>query len=314
MPTETVESLCLKARQAVAAGNHEQGREFYLQALRLRPDAPDAHYGLATLSFMTNDLTNAVHHFREVTRLDPLRAGAYINLGAVYNLLDRVDEAIAALQRGIQLDTHRGEGYYNLGLVYKRKGQPQLALQAYREAVHVNPRMPDAHLNLANLYMDLQQYGMAASHYRHALELKPSWTKAVHGLAAAEEQLHSHREGDPEATDLQPAPVEPAAPSDADLERTVDPAVHGSLLGTLHKATIESENHGRQFIQIIEHEIEPAIKELSTMLLYPHKSARDLDQSVRKFEAAIEHMRGAERTLQSSMQRVRALGEKLVRS
>lgn len=314
MPIETVESLCQKARQAVAAGKHEQGREFYLNALRLKSDSPDAHYGLATLCFMTNDLNNAVHHFREVTRLDPLRAGAYINLGAAYNLLERVDEAIAALQRGIQLDSHRAEGYYNLGLVYKRKGQPQLALQAYREAVHVNPRMPDAHLNLANLYVDLQQYGLAASHYRHALELKPTWAKAQHGLAAAEELLNAQREADPEATDVHPAPVAPEAPSDADLERMVDPVLQGSLLGTLHKATIESENHGRQFIQIIEHEIEPAIKELSTLLLYPHKSARDLDQSIRKFEAAIEHMRGAERTLQSSMQRVRALGEKLVRS
>ena len=54
----------------------------YLQALGLRSDAPDVHYGLATVCFLLNDLTSAAYHFKEVTRLDPLRAGAFINLGA----------------------------------------------------------------------------------------------------------------------------------------------------------------------------------------------------------------------------------------
>lgn len=313
MPTETVESLCQKARQAVAQGQNDQARQFYLQALGLKTDHPDAHYGLATLCFMGNDLTSAAHHFREVTRLDPLRAGAYINLGAVYNLLDRLDEAIAALQRGIQLDTHRGEGYYNLGLVYKRKGQPQLAVQAYREAVHVNPQMVDAHLNLANLCLDLHEYGRAVSHYKQALEIRPNWEKARHGLAAAEAALQAASKRGPEETDVQPAPPEATAPP-LDLDRTVDPGIHGKLLSTLHKATIDSENHGRQFARILEHEIEPAIKELSTVLLYPNKSGHDLDQCMQKFEAALENMRGAQRTLQSSIQRVRAIGDKLVRS
>ncbi len=309
---DTVESLCQKARQAVAQGDHDQARKLYLQGLALKADVPDVHYGLATVCFLENDLPNAAHHFREVTRLDPLRAGAFINLGAVYNLLERIDEAITALQRGIQLDTHRGEGYYNLGLAYKKKGQPHLALQAYREAVHVNPKMGDAHLNLANLYVDMQEYGLALAHYKHALETRPGWEKALHGLAAAETALRD-AERPRAAAQVEPPPV-PQPAAKRDLNQMVDPAIHGSLLGTLHKATIDSETHGRQFLQIIEHEIEPAIKELSSVLLYPNKSARDLDQCVRKFETALENMRGAQRTLQSSMQRVRAIGDKLLRS
>src|SRR5215471_5113440 len=134
MVAESVEVLCMKAREAIAQRNPEKARQLYLQALGIRSDVPDVHYGLATVCFQLKDLHSAAHHFREVTRLDPLRAGAFINLGAVYNLLDQLDEAIAALRRGIQLDSHRGEGYYNLALVYRRKHQPELALQAYREA------------------------------------------------------------------------------------------------------------------------------------------------------------------------------------
>src|ERR1700758_1323503 len=137
MAPDKIEKLCLRARQAIEDRDWETAKQAYLMALGLRSDLPDVHYGLATVYFQLRELTSAAHHFKEVTRLDPLRAGAYINLGAVCNKLDQLDEAIAALRRGIALDKSRAEGYYNLGLVYRRKGQLDLAIQAYREATRV---------------------------------------------------------------------------------------------------------------------------------------------------------------------------------
>jgi tetratricopeptide (TPR) repeat protein len=319
MAAESIDSLCQKARQAVAQGNNELARQLYLQALGLKSDSPDVHYGLATVCFLLNDLPSAAHHFKEVTRLDPLRAGAYVNLGAVYNRLDQLDEAIAALRRGIQLDSHRAEGYYNLGLAYRRQGQPDLAVQAYREAVRINPRMADAHLNLANLYLDKEQYGMAMAHYKQSLEVRPRWDKALNGLAQAEAAM---------AAVVQPAGQSAAKPASTlesgqhgaeprpllDPERTVDPNVHGSLLTNLHKATIDSENCGRDFLKILEDQIEPAIKDLSSCLLYPDGPTSELDQCVQKFENAIQRMRSAQTSLQSSMEKVRNIGEKLLKS
>src|SRR5437867_1852959 len=266
MVSESIESLCQKARQSIAQGDHQQARRLYLQALGLKADSPDVHYGLATVCFLLNDLSSAAHHFREVTRLDPLRAGAFVNLGAVYNRLEQLDDAIAALRRGIQLDSHRSEGYYNLGLAYRRKGQPELAIQAYREATRINPRMPDAHLNLANLYLEKQQYGMAVSHYRQALQLRPHWDKAEHGLAQAQEALAA-LEQPAETVTTAARPQGFSGADTPDPERTVDPNLHSPLLTTLHKATIDSENNGRHFLQILEKEVEPAIKELSSVLL-----------------------------------------------
>jgi tetratricopeptide (TPR) repeat protein len=318
MGKETVETLCQRAQQAIAKNDIDAARHYYLQALALKPDAPDVHYGLATVSFLSNDLTSASHHFKEVTRLDPLRASAYINLGAVYNRLDLLDEAIPVLRRGIQLDLNRAEGYYNLGLVYKRKGQIDLSIQAYREATRVNPRMADAHYNLANLYMEKQHYGMAIAHYRQALDLRPNWPKAENGLTQAEEAqeaLSATKRGEalPAAAKAQQATAASTA-TVADLERIVDPHVHGTLLSYLHKATIESENQGRHFLDILETEIEPAIKELSSCLLYPDTSAGELDVCVRRFESAIESMRNAQRGLQSSIDRVRSIGDQLLKT
>lgn len=319
MAKETVDSLCKKAQQSLASGEYDQAKQFYLQALGLRSDSPDVHYGLATVCFLQSDLASAAYHFKEVTRLDPLRAGAYINLGAVYNRLNQLDEAIPVLRRGIQLDINRAEGYYNLGLVYKRKGQPELAIQAYREATRVNPRMADAHYNLGNLYTEREQYGLAIAHYRQAIDLRPNWDKALRGLEqaeAAQEQIESssasaRRRAD--KTDAQQA--EAAEPTEAaiDPERLVDPHVHGTILTTLHRATIESESQGRHFLKILESEIEPAIKVLSSCLLYPDSSATELEHCTQKFESAVASMRAAQSALENCMGRVRSLGEQLLK-
>src|SRR5262249_48385765 len=110
-----------------------------------------------------------------------------------------------------------------------------------------------------------------------------------------------------------PEPVV-AAPRELDPDRTVDPNTQGGLLNHLHRATIESETHSRSFLQILEKEIQPAIKEPSSCLLYPDKSIGELDDCVQKFEAAMHSIRSAQRSLQTSMDQVRTIGQKLINS
>lgn len=311
MADESVESLLQRARECMEQRNWDRARQVYLQALGLRADSADVHYGLATVCFQLRDLNSAAHHFREVTRLDPLRAGAYINLGAVYNLLDQLDEAVAALRRGIQLDSHRAEGYYNLGLVYRRKGQPELALQAYREAIRVNPRMADAHYNLGNLYLEKEEPSLALAHYKSALELRPAWDKALRGVDQAQAMLHggdaAKADGPAKKTDS--PPKVPAL----DPERMVDPNAHGSLLTAMHKLTVDADANARQFLELLENEVEPVIKELSTCLLYPDGSVNELDQVVQKFENAIHHVQAVQRAIQTSMDKIRTTGDRMVK-
>jgi len=318
MAKETLDSLCQKAQLAISQRRNEEAQQYYLQALGLKPDNPDVHYGLATVKFLLGDLEGAVYHFREVTRLDPLRAGAYVNLGAVYNRLEKFDEAIPVLRRGIQLDMNRAEGYYNLGLVYRRMGQLDLAVQAYREATRVNPRMADAHFNIANIYLEKNQYGLAIAHYRQALEIRPNWEKAIRCLEKAEAAQAGVEDSStkmPSAVHNESAPKASAGGSPIiDPERLVDPVVHGDLLRTLHRATIDSEAQSRSFLQTLVTGVEPSIKELSSCLLYPNSSATELEKCVKKFEAAVTELNNLEEMLQTSIERVRLLGEQLIKS
>jgi tetratricopeptide (TPR) repeat protein len=318
MASESLESLSQKARQAIERRDWETARQAYQEALALKPGAADIHYGLATVCFQLRDLPNASFHFKEVTRLDPLRAGAFVNLGAVLNLLDQLDDAVTALRRGIQLDSQRAEGYYNLGLVYRRKGQLDLAVQAYREAVRVNPRMADAHLNLGNLFIQKEQWRPALLHYKEALKVRPNWDKAREGLEHVEAVLEEQQldAADAATSGSGEEKTVPARRSvtTVDPNLVVDPAVHGHWLTTLHAGVIETDNFGRHLEQVLESEVEPAIKELSSCLLYPDSPRSELEECVQKFEAALRSLRGAQDNLLTSIERLRGFGDRIAES
>ncbi len=295
-----IERLCLKAKQAIENRDWERAKQAYLMALGLRSDAPDIHMGLATVYFQLRELTSAAHHFREVTRLDPLRAGAYINLGAVLNLLQEYDEAIVALRRGIQLDPHRVEGYYNLGLVYRRKGQFDLSIQAYREALRLNPRMADAHLNLANLYVEKQQYRQAIQNYEEALKLRPNWDKALDGRDHAQALLSGDR---PAAASVAANTSRSAVTED----RMIDPNLHSSLLTALHTGAEAAEELGRTFQKVLSDEMDVAIKELSSCLLYADAPTSELNACVDRFAEALDHVLASQKKLEAGVLRLQNL-------
>ena len=301
---EALDKLFLKARKSIAERDWDKAKQLYLQALGLRSDNPDVHYGLATVFFQLRELTSAAHHFKESTRLDPLRAGAFINLGAVQNLLQEYDDAVTNLRRGLQLDPSRVEGYYNLGLLYRNLGKEDLAIQAYREALRLNPRMADAHLNLANLLMSRENYRQALTHYEQALQLRPKWPKAIDGVAQAREALEP---------DKKPEPVAAGGKRTLNSDLQVDPEVHEKFLTQLHQLSIESEESGRAMNQVLEREVELAVKELSTALLYPHGLRSELEESVAKFEVAVERLRSSYQQMQNRLTQLKKLEQQFPR-
>ncbi|MGL4553579.1 MAG: tetratricopeptide repeat protein [Gemmataceae bacterium] len=307
MTPDKVEKLCQRAQQAIAERDWEKAKQVYLTALGLRGDLPDVHYGLATVYFQLRELTSASHHFKEVTRLDPLRASAFINLGAVMNLLHQYDDAVVALRRGLQLDNTRVEGYYNLGLVYRRKNQLDLSIQAYREAIRLNPRMADAHYNLGNLYLDRNQVKVAVTHYEEAAKLRPGWEKAQEGLERAR-AVDTLADAKGVASE-QAAPAAKAHAAD-DVDRLIDPVHHGVYLSHLHQAAIVAEESGRLLQQVVATEVEPAIKELSTALLNSRGSRSELEACLAHFEAAMGRMKSAHETLKGKVTRIGELDHK----
>ena len=189
MPAESVESLCQRARESMEQRNWEKSRQLYLQALSLRADAPDVHYGLATVCFQMRDLPSAAYHFKEVTRLDPLRAGAYINLGAVQNLLQQYDEAVTVLRRGLQLDSARfGLARERLVAAVRAEG---VALDEGFRALHVG-RSP-SRLRRAGPLAEAERAGAGAVVLNHPVLLGSDDDLEQVAVAVEKAQAHAAR-------------------------------------------------------------------------------------------------------------------------
>lgn len=229
------------ARSAVGKGDLATGRKHFENALKIKPDAVDARYGLATVCYLQKDIDAAMDQFAEVQRLDPLHAGSAINLGALFNLKGDYEKAVVHLRRGIQLDRTRSEGYYNLGIAYRKLGKLELAIHAYREAHHLNPRMVEPIYNLANIYKEMDRTDQALSHYRQALEINPGYRKARESLEQLERHLHSTKTANQGTADAaMETPTDDPLEGDERLDRLLDPDKDTDLLAKMHADTTEA--------------------------------------------------------------------------
>jgi tetratricopeptide (TPR) repeat protein len=311
MAKDSLELLRQQAQEALSRGQYQEARQIYQQALGYRSDSPDIHYGIATACFLLGDVHSSVYHFKEVIRLDPLRAGAYINLGAVYNRLGQLEEAVTTLRRGIQLDANRAEGYYNLALVYKQLGQLEMAVNAYREAVRLNSRMYDAHYNLGNIFLEKGQHALAIAHYKQALEIRPNWDKARDALETAQIAKAEQSGADDPAV----APVEAPRPAEIKLDpnRLIDPNLHGRLLRDLHALVVDTDAHSQQMLDFLQKEVEQAIRELSISILTPNDPKYNLDEQIRHFDAMVARLHELQAEMQKRMTRTRIVGEQVLK-
>jgi tetratricopeptide (TPR) repeat protein len=313
MSTDPLGQLCEQAKESLSRGRYQDARQTYQQALGYESDSPDIHYGLATVCFLLGDLHSAVYHFKEVTRLDPHRAGAFVNLGAVYNRLGQFDEALTTLRRGIKLDANRAEGYYNLALVYKQLGQLDMSISAYREALRLNPRMYDAHFNLANIYLEKERYTGAIEHYRHALEIRPNWEKGRSALEAAMAAYEDMGAADRAAAAAVAMPT--MAPTrKLDPTRQLDPDLHGGYLRELHELVIETDNQSQAMLEFLQQEVETAIRDLSICILTPKEHHLNLEDQIHRFDDVVLHLQKLQETLQNQVVQAKQVSEQVVKS
>lgn len=307
---ENAVDLIHKAQAALHQKHQQEARSYFFLALEAAPDHPDAHYGLATVSFHQGDVLAAAYHFREVIRHDVGRAGAYVNLGAIYNHLGRDDDAVVILRKGIQLDPNRAEGFYNLGLVLRKMGRIDDAAAAYQEAVRLQPGLGEAHFNLANLYLDAEEFTEAIVQYREALKSRSNWPAARQGLAIAEAALHDPRTTVP-LTDAAAAPPPPTPIDESKLTRLIDPNIHHAILGDIHKTVAEADTCAKSLGGEVAQQLDAAMKELAQCFLRSDTPGFILAKRLEAFEAAATRVKNAQHAFEQLHSKMAKFGDDL---
>ena len=144
-PVNQIENCCQRARRSSPARDWQKARQVYLQALGLKSDAPDVHYGLATVYFQLKEFTSARPSLpgSDAPRSAPGR-GLH-QPGPLLNLLQQYDdEPWRPCAGGCSWTPPGSRGTTTWAWSTARKGELDLAITAYKEALWLNPRMADA--------------------------------------------------------------------------------------------------------------------------------------------------------------------------
>jgi tetratricopeptide (TPR) repeat protein len=264
----TFEDLCLKGRQHLKAGRHDEAIAAFEEARRSNDLDADLHDGLATAYFLRKDYEAAALHFERVTRLDARRGPSWINLGAVYNRKGDYQKAAEVLRRAVQIEKKSSVAYYNLGIAYKHLKQWALAVPAYREAIRLDPKMADAYLNLGNVYTAMNNFAQAASNYKKALDLNPNLERARVGLERAETELNASKNArSPFGRLVKAEPAPTAAPAAAARELSEEERI--SDRQGLHGLIGQLESELAEVLEALSKNLEPAVHTLNKMLTQP---------------------------------------------
>ena len=131
------------------------------------------------------ELEQTVTHLRNALRIKPDIPQAHNNLGTALMRLDRLEEALAAYRQALSLSPDDAGVRHNLAMLLERMERYEEAVPHAREAVRLNPASPATHVTLGNVLQSLVRFEEAVDHYREAIRLDPGDAQAHLNLGTA---------------------------------------------------------------------------------------------------------------------------------
>jgi Flp pilus assembly protein TadD len=159
-------------------GRREEALVHYREAVRLVPRFAEAHTGLGTLLLGEGRLDEAAGHYRQVLQVKPGDPVALFGLGTIYARQGRDAEAEVSFRSLLLLRPDDAAAHVNLGNVLSRQGRAEEGTRHYLEALRIDPGNADAHYNLGVTLAVQGRFAEAAARFREALRLKPDFAEA----------------------------------------------------------------------------------------------------------------------------------------
>jgi tetratricopeptide (TPR) repeat protein len=153
------------------------------EALRLKPDFPEAYVTLGNVLADQGQLDGAISAEREALRLRPDYAVAHNNLGIALHSKGQLAEAIAEGREAVRLDPNYADFHNNLGRALQDNGQIDEAIAERREAIRLRPDYADAYNDLGNALRDNGQSEESIPALRRCIQLAPDYALAHWNLS-----------------------------------------------------------------------------------------------------------------------------------
>lgn len=177
--TDEAELTFQRAEEAREKAKDDDARkaavELYRHALKLRPNFPAAHVGLARLLSDLNDYKSALSEIADARADRPVYPEASAVEGRIYRSAAFWDDAAASFRRAIR-EAHgfQPEAHTGLALLYEEEGKTEEAAAEFRTAIaQLSDTEPVIYQLLGAAYEKMEKYKEAVAAYEKYLQLAP---------------------------------------------------------------------------------------------------------------------------------------------
>ena len=167
-----------------AGADPQQVAMAFREAIRQRPEYPEALNNLGLVLTQTDKTDEAIEAFRTAVSLRPDYGEARANLGGVLVIVDP-QRAIEELLAAIDLDPGLVNAHYNLSRAYNATGDRTKEVNHLQRAVGLDAGFARAHLALGRALVAAREVEAGVEHLQRALELDPKLGEARYQLGLA---------------------------------------------------------------------------------------------------------------------------------
>jgi tetratricopeptide (TPR) repeat protein len=156
---------------ALAKGDLTQAEQLFQQALKIKPNEPQALILMADVAIRRRNPAQALPYLRTAVDKNPRSAAAQEAMGRYLADQNQYAGAQSALERSVQLSPNWIVARITLGDFYLSRGKAVDALASYRAAVMAEPNNPDTHYSLAKGLEASGDHSSAEAEFRASIGL-----------------------------------------------------------------------------------------------------------------------------------------------
>lgn len=176
-----------KARELAQAGQFAEAGELYQQVCASDPVDGEAMFMLGVILGKLDKVDESITCLRTAATLRPEHALTHFNLGIALRGKGLLEEAVRAFRQVLRLEPLRAEVYDMLGATLSSISNDRIdeVVSLYRERQKMIPRDALANAGLGSMLHIRGDLEEAIEYYRTALQLNPAFTSVYGGLAGA---------------------------------------------------------------------------------------------------------------------------------
>ena len=171
------------------AGKFEEAHTALLRALDILGPDENVLMRLASSSYQTGRLDEAVRYLEEMQKLDQSRLGINPRIAMIRLEQGKPDVAIEYCESERELDPYSHLPYICIAEALLAKGEPENAQPYFDRALELKPDSGYVQLTYANFMMTQQRYDEALAHGREAVRINPVDYEAHNTVGSAMIQL-----------------------------------------------------------------------------------------------------------------------------